>query len=279
MKNYFLFIFGLLAATVSLAEKSAKIEIPFTMDRNLVIIKATIAKNQTYNFIFDTGTEGIMLLDSIANQYKVSGLDTTITPTGEFVGAQEKVLIPKIGFEKLTLTNKEAVKMPKEMLFSDKVVGIIGMQTFKGYMISLDYQKNKIILEKGSLAKQPNAIPINLDHLLETKVKLNEKEVLAHFDCGGAGYISIPKSWDNIYKVKAEPVLMGKGRTPMGDFDVYVAELAGEIEVGNYKISDPKISLVTGDFFFALNFGYEFFKRHLITIDTQNKLMQINKQK
>ena len=279
MKNYFFFILGLLAATVSLAETSAKIEIPFTMDRNLVIIKATIAKNQTYNFIFDTGTEGIMLLDSLANQYKASGLDTIITPTGEFVGTQEKVLIPKIGFEKLNLTNKEAVKMPKEMLFSDKVVGIIGMQTFKGYMISLDYQKNKIILQKGSLAKEANVIPINLDHLLEAKVKLNGKEVLAHFDCGGAGYIAIPKSWDNIYKVKGEPALMGKGRTPMGDFDVYLAELAGEIEVGNYKISDPKISLVTGDFFFSVNFGYEFFKRHLITIDTQNKLMQINQQK
>lgn len=276
MKKGLLFVLGFLAVTMLFAQKSKQIEIPFTMDRNLIIIKAKIDK-KVGNFIFDTGTEGIMLLDSIANQYKVSGLDTIITPTGEFVGTQEKVTIPKIGFEKLVLTNKTAVKMPREMLFSDKVVGIIGMQTFKGYMITLDYKKGKIILEKGSLPEQANTIPINLDHLLEAKVKLNNQEVLAHFDCGGAGYISIPKAWNNIYKLSSEPVLFGKGRTPMGDFDIFNADLAGDIDIGNYKLSNPKISLVTGEFFYAINFGYGFFKEHLITIDTNNKRMQIIK--
>lgn len=274
MKKGLLFVLGFLAVTMLFAQKSKQIEIPFTMDRNLIIIKAKIDKKAS-NFIFDTGTEGIMLLESIANQYKVSGLDTIITPKGEFVGTQEKVIIPKMGFEKLVLTNKTAVKMPKEMLLADNVVGIIGMQTFKGYMITLDYKKSKIILQKGSLIQQTNTIPISLDHILEAKVKLNNQEVLAHFDCGGAGYISIPKAWNTIYKLSSEPVIFGKGRTPMGDFDIFNANLHGDIEIGNYKISNPKISLVTGEFFFAINFGYGFFKEHLITIDTNNKLMQI----
>ncbi len=279
MKKKLFLVLSLLTATATYAQKNKQIEIPFTMDRNLIIIKAQIAKNVTYNFIFDTGTEGIMLLDSIANQYKykISGLDTIITPKGEFVGTQEKVIIPKIGFEGLTLKNKNAIKMPRQMLLSNKVVGIVGMQTFVGYMITLDYKNSKIILQKGSLLQQPNTIPINLDDILEAKVKLNNKEVLAHFDCGGAGYISIPKGWDSIYKLKTKPVLSNKGRTPMGDFDVFKADLDGDIEIGNYKISNPKINLVTGDFFFAVNFGYDFFKEHIITIDTKNKLIQIIK--
>lgn len=275
-KNLFL-ILSLTAATATFAQKNKQIDIPFTMDRNLIIIKAQIAKNVTHSFIFDTGTANIMLLDSIANQYKVAGLDTIVTPNGEFVGTQAKVVLPKISFEGLTLKEKNAIAMPRQMLFSDKVVGIIGMQTFMGYMITLDYKNSKIILQKGSLFQQPNVIPINLDHILEAKVILNNKEVLAHFDSGGASYISIPKSWDSIYKLKTEPVLSNKGRTPMGDFDVFNADLDGDIEVGNYKIYNPKISLVTGNFFFAVNFGYGFFREHLITIDTKNKLMQIKK--
>lgn len=277
MKKIILLIIGLLHATATFAQKSNTIEIPFTMDRNLIIIKAKIAKNATHNFIFDTGTEGIMLLDSLANlyQFKPVGLDTIVNQKGEFVATQEKVLIPKLNFEGLKLTKKQASKMPQQMLFSNKAVGIIGMQTFVGYMITLDYKRSKIILQKGSLLQKPNTIPINLDHILEAKVKLNGKEVLAHFDCGGAGYISIPKGWDNIYKLKTEPVFSNKGRTPMGDFDVFKSDLDGNIEVGNYKISNPKINLVTGDFFYAINFGYGFFKEHLITIDTKNKLMQI----
>ncbi|MCU0437398.1 MAG: aspartyl protease family protein [Raineya sp.] len=276
MKKNLLLITSFLVSMVVFAQKDKQIKIPFTMDRNLIIIKAKIGK-VSHNFIFDTGTKNIMLSENIAKQYKVSGTDSMITPQGEFAGTLEKVLLPKISFAGLTLKNKEATKMPQQMIFSKQAVGIIGMQTFMGYMITIDYKNSKIILKKGSLLQQPNVIPINLDNILEAKVKLNGKEVLAHFDCGGAGYISIPKGWDTIYKLKSEPVPFRKGRTPMGDFDIFNAELDGDIEIGSYKISNPKISLVTGDFFFAINFGYEFFKSHLITIDTQNKLMQITK--
>ena len=60
--------------------KNKKIEIPFTMDRNLIIIEAKIDKKTTQNFIFDTGAEGIMLMDSVANLYKFksNGLDTIV---------------------------------------------------------------------------------------------------------------------------------------------------------------------------------------------------------
>lgn len=277
MKKNLLVIIGMFATTATFGQKNKQIEIPFSMDRNLIIIQAQIGKNNTQSFVFDTGTEGIMLLDSLADLYrfKPSGVDTIVNPKGEFMGTLDKFLMPKINFEGLQLTKKVGVKMPRQMLLTNKAVGIIGMQTFVGYMITLDYKNSKIILQKGSLLQQPNTIPINLEHILEAKVKVNGNEVLAHFDCGGAGYISIPKVWDKIYKIKNEPILTNRGRTPMGDFDVFQADLDGDIEVGNYKITDPKINLVTGDFFFAVNFGYGFFKEHLITIDTKNKLMQI----
>lgn len=277
MKKNLLFIIGLLIVNVTFAQKNKRIEIPFTMDRNLILINGNISKNGNQTFIFDTGTEGIMLSEELANKYKVVGLDTMVTPNGEFAGVNEKVSIPKINFEGLVLSKKIATKFPKQMIFSNKAVGIIGMQTFVGYMITIDYANSKIILEEGSLLQQPNVISITLDHLLEAKVKLNGKDVSAHFDCGGAGYISIPKGWDSIYKLKTDPTLSNKGRTPMGDFDVYKAELDGDIEIGNYKLTNPNVNLVTGDFFTSINFGYGFFKEHLITIDTKNKLMQIKK--
>lgn len=274
IKNLLLSI-CLLTVSQTFAQTKNKIEIPFILDRNLILIKANLTDNGEQTFIFDTGTESIMLWNELANKYKVVGLDSMTTPDGVFVETQEKVNIPDVNFGHLKLINKVATKMPKQMIFSNKAVGIIGMQTFVGYMITLDYVNSKLILEKGSLTKQSDVIPINIDHILQTKVMLNNKEVLAHFDCGGAGYISIPKTWNSIYKLKAEPVFFAKGRTPMGDFDVFKADLDGTIEIGNYKLTNPKINLVTGDFFFAVNFGFEFFKEHLITIDTKNKLLQI----
>lgn len=98
---------------------------------------------------------------------------------------------------------------------------------------------------------------------------------MAHFDCGAAGYIAIPKRWDSIYKLQSEPVFVGKGRTPMGDFEVFKANIDGNIGIGNYMLKDPKITLLTGDFFYSVNLGYEFFKQHLITINTKNTLLLI----
>jgi hypothetical protein len=273
MKKYFFISICLFTASQLLAQN--RIEIPFTMDRNLILIKAELTSTGEQSFIFDTGTESIMLWNELANKYKVVGLDSMTTPDGIFVETQEKVNIPDLSYGNLKLNNRVATKMPKQMIFSNKAVGIIGLKTFADFMITLDYINSKLILEKGSLKKQPDVIPINIEHILEAKVMLNNKEVLAHFDCGGAGYISIPKAWSSIYKLKSEAVFYTKGRTPMGDFDVYNADLDGSIEIGNYRLTNPKISLVTGDFFVAVNFGYNFFKEHLITIDTKNKLLQI----
>lgn len=275
MRKYILILLCILSAISANAQTSNTIEIPFTLDRNLMIIKASFGSLTNQNFIFDTGTEGIILMDSIANQFKVSGMDSVVTPEGQFVGLQEKVLLPKIEIAALTLLTKNAIKTPKEMIFSQNAIGIIGIQTFIGYTITFDYKNSKLILQEGGIIGHADVIPINLDHLLEAKVKLNNKLVLAHFDCGGAGYISIPKAWDTIYKLKKEAIFFTKGRTPMGDFDVFNAVLDGKIEIGNYLINNPKISLVTGDFFYAINFGYAFFKEHLISIDTKNKLMKI----
>lgn len=275
MKKRLLLICSILATITSFGQKNQAVEIPFTLDRNLILIKAKLPANGTQTFIFDTGTESIMLWNELAGKYEVVGLDSMTTPDGVYVETQEKVNIPKISFGGIALKNKVATKMPRQMIFSNKAVGIIGMQTFAGYMITIDYANSKIILETGSLLNQPNIIPINLDHILEAKVKLNGREVLAHFDCGAAGYISIPKAWSNIYKLKTEPVLTNKGRTPMGDFDVFKAELDGTIEMADYKLSNPVVNLVTGDFFFAINFGFQFFKENLITIDTKNKLLRI----
>ncbi len=100
MRTSIFFLLFLIATSGIAANNNTRIEIPFSLDRNLILIQVKVDSDEYRNFIFDTGTEGIMYLDSFANKYKVSGLDTIVTPTGEFVGTQEKVEIPKIQITK-----------------------------------------------------------------------------------------------------------------------------------------------------------------------------------
>ena len=278
-----LFILSIFVSTIFAQNPTAtanQIEIPFTMDRNLVIIKGKINNKYEHNFIFDTGTGGVVLNENLAKKYrlKFSGFTIMSSPNSEKSEKLKNAIIPQISFGKLALKKIKAVAVSPETIFSPDAAGIIGLSAFDGNLVTIDYQNSKIIIQKGSLKPNDKTIAIDTTNILEAKVNLRGKEVLANFDSGAPGFITIPMEWKNDYKLKSDPVLMGKGRTPGGEFEVYKSQLDGEIKIGSIVLTDPEITLFTGGFK-AINLGYQFFKRYTVTIDAKNKLMQINPNK
>ncbi len=262
---------------VAFAQKSRQIEVPFKMDRNLIVIQGKIQNGATSDFIFDTGASEIIINKEVAEKLKLKskGLVKFTNMLSNKTETVETYKISSLNFNGLIVKNKTSMAVPPENIFSPTAIGIIGLSAFEGNLVTIDYKNSKLIFQKGSLKANEKTIPIALNPVLEAKIKLNGKEVLAHFDCGSPNYIGIPKQWNNDYKLKSEPVLRGKGRTPAGEFEVYSSEFDGEIAIGNLKLKDPKITLLTGNFF-AVNLGFQFFNKYLITIDSKNKLMQID---
>lgn len=66
-------------------KETTKLKFYLKKERSLIIIEAKIGGDECRNFIFDTGFEKVMLLDSIANKYKVTGIDTIVTQKSEFI--------------------------------------------------------------------------------------------------------------------------------------------------------------------------------------------------
>lgn len=280
MKNIIrTFVAIILSATAIFAQniKSEQIEVPFTMDRNLILIKAKINSEPEQSFIFDTGTGGIVLSETVVKEYRLKSGGFTImtSPNGGLKEKVQNVKIKMLTVGKLSLKKIKTVAVKPENIFSPNAVGIIGLSAFNGNLLSIDYQKAKLIFQKGSLKSNEKTIPIDTRDILEGKVNLLGKEVLAHFDCGSPGFITIPLEWKSLYKLKYEPVFFAKGRTPGGEFEVYRSQLDGEIKIGSLTLNDPEISLFTGGFN-AVNFGFQFFKKYKITIDWKSKLMQID---
>lgn len=50
-----------------------QIEVPFKLDRHLVVIKGKINNNDEVDFIFDTGTTGVVLSETFADKYQLKG--------------------------------------------------------------------------------------------------------------------------------------------------------------------------------------------------------------
>jgi hypothetical protein len=268
---------SILFINVGIAQKGT-IQIPFTMDRNLILIKAKMNGKKEYGLIYDTGTTGLVLSETLVKEQnlKITGTTTIQSPNSVQPDNVNTVIVPKVKLNGFEIKNLEGVAVPPQQIFSPNAAGIIGLSAFKGNLVTIDFKNSKLILEKGKLdINDKMVIKVDLSQVPEAYVKVNGEDMLAHFDCGGPEAISFPMEWKSKLKLKAEPVLFAKTRTPGGEVEIYKARLDGTISFGSIELRDPSITLVTGGFG-AINFGSPFFQKYKTTIDMVNQLMRFD---
>ncbi len=266
---------SILSVTVGLAQKGTT-EIPFTMDRNLILIKAKVNGKKDYGFIYDTGTTGLVLSEKLVeeNKLKLTGTITMQSPNSVEPEKVNTLVVPKLKLNGFEIKNLEGVAVPPQQIFSPNASGIIGLSVFKGNLVTIDFKNSTLILRKGALdPTNKTVIKVDLAQVPEAYVKVNGEDMLAHFDCGGPEALSFPMEWKSKLKLKSEPVLFAKARTPGGEVEIYKSQLVGTISFGSIELKDPQITLVTGGFN-AINFGNPFFQKYTTTIDMVNQLMR-----
>jgi hypothetical protein len=124
-----------------------KVEIPFVIENNRIVICATI-NGKTGKFTFDTGATESYLNISTKNL-----LPTAYTTT-QYNGKPKKVLIYRLN--KITFGNTEIKTRSWVINRSDVVInkqkegydGVLGNRIFEGYWCELSFSKSKIILQK-----------------------------------------------------------------------------------------------------------------------------------
>lgn len=277
MKIVIVLLASILMINVAVAQKGT-IEIPFTMDRNLILIKAKMTGKKEYGFIYDTGTTGLVLSETLVKEQnlKITGTTTIQSPNSAQPDNVNTVVVPRVKLNGFEIKNLDGVAVPPQQIFSPNASGIIGLSAFKGNLVTIDFKKSKLIVMNGALDRNDKAvIKVDLSRAPEASVNVNGEEMLAVFDCGGPTEISFPMEWKSKLKLKSEPVLFAKARTPGGEVEVYKSQLDGTISFGSIEFKDPNIMLVTGGFG-AINFGSPFFQKYTTTIDMANQLMRFD---
>lgn len=268
---------SILSATVGLAQKGTT-EIPFTMDRNLMLIKAKVNGKKEYNFIYDTGTTGLVLSETLVqeNKLKITGKTTIQSPNSTAPDQVNTLTVSTLKLNSFEIKNLDGVAVPPQQIFSPNASGIIGLSAFKGNLVTIDFKNSKLIVQKGKLeSTEKGVLNVDFSRAPEAFVKVNGEDMLAVFDCGGPTEMSFPMEWKSKLKLKSEPVLFAKARTPGGEVEVYKTQLDGILSFGSIEFKDPTIMLVTGGFG-AINFGNPFFQKYTTTLDIANQLMRFD---
>jgi hypothetical protein len=258
-------------------DTKGSIEIPFTMDRNLILIRASINNQAENTYVFDTGTQGVVLNKTIVAQYHLTGKGVTRTGSpNDPIGVEAKNIdIPSMNINGFTDKKIQGIEVDDQNIFSPNAVGIIGISFFNGNLVTIDYKESKLIITKGALkADDTSVFKVDISQVIETSIKVNDQLLAAHIDSGGPEALSFPLEWKDKLKLKSEPVRFAKARTPSGEVDIYRTQLEGTIQIGSIMLKDPKITMVSGGFY-TINIGYKFLKEFTATIDMVNGLMKI----
>lgn len=183
MKNLLLIFFILICLDKAQAQsfgfryddKLDKVEIPFEIRNNFIVVKIVFNNRLPLNFIFDTGAEHTILTKKIYTRLLGLTFDRSI----QFVGADLKTVMTahvarnvhiKLGdaiapTQDLLILAEDYIKIDE--LVGEEIQGILGVDLFKQFTLEIDYKRNRLIFHKPNTFKLPRGkwtkIPISIE--------------------------------------------------------------------------------------------------------------------
>jgi len=68
--------------------------------------------------------------------------------------------------------------------------------------------------------------------------------------------------------------VVGKARIPGRELEIWSGKLKGDVTIGQVRLASPEIKFLDG--IPGINIGSSFIKAHKISVDMENKLMQLH---
>ena len=241
-------------------------------------VMVTINGRGPFRFIVDTGTGGdAMVTSELARQLDLPlvGEARLNDPSGQ--GGQTAP-IRKLDTLRVAGVDFYAVKAVEHALpVSDgPCQGMLGFTLFRDFLLTLDYVNGRLDLAEGELTpdgeksvlpfRMPEGVPI-------ARLKIDNREVETQIDSGGAG-LSLPERLIPQLRLAAQPTPFAKGESLSTRFQIKVAKLASDVQLGDITIDQPWVEINPA--FPLANFGSCPLQHFIVTFDQENRLVRLD---
>ena len=252
----------------------------------LPMIEVMINDSGPYRLIVDTGAAGIVVRPKLAKKLELpsppgmpEGMSIQVRTPGGPVPATIQY-IDKIKIGKMSVEGIWTIAT--EMPFGEEMDGVIGMNLFKNCLMTYDYPKNQMIFKKGELPK-PNGknilsykTPRMPDSHPVIDLNVNGKTHPALLDTGMRGWFAVPEKSKGAFKFSAGPVESTGGLSVGGKTKpVSIGRIDGSISLGQFKVSDPVVREMKGQYMI----GTLFLQNFQLTFDGKNKRLSLEGRK
>jgi predicted aspartyl protease len=289
MKKIIASIVFMYPAILTFAQGPAEFKINFTKDKIILpiiyrsganpVVKLKINGKGTYNFMFDTGSPGILKLDEqVFNALGLSVTDSIFAGDGSGInGRTYRVTnLDSIELGDYKIINVDAMVRnynPRKGI--DSINGVIGLSFFKNVVVELNFENNELIISKNKLdvsgknvfaMKTKNDVP-------GMTINLGDKEMETIFDTGNMGWLTVHSDKISNDMFLNEPRIVGRAKTISNEFEIKEAQLNRNITIGNIIFEKPIVLI--NDVIPGTNAGVRFLKQMNISFDMSGNLVKL----
>jgi hypothetical protein len=264
-------------------EGTAGASLPLELFGGRPVVQISIGGHGPYKVIFDTGSDQIVLDQSIedALHLDVVGEMDVSGPMGPSGEKSKVVKMPDLEIGGAHLSNVEAAVSDFSQMFhgkTDAPQGVLGASFLHGYLVTLDYPHSQFRIRRGSLPSADNLSILEwemLDGLPALKLDLAGIVTRVHLDTGSPAGIMLPHELASKLSLASAPEKIGKARLVGGEADVYRAKLNGAVKLGNIVIEGPDLEFWDGVPYG--NIGHRFLQDYSMTLDAENHRVQFSR--
>jgi hypothetical protein len=259
------------------------IEVALQPGEPLFTVEVMINGQGPFVFGFDTGAQGGPRLDvSLVEKLKLksTGQVQATDPSRRNLQNSEtykldSIAIGSLRFTDVTVIGRNFQNSPRPV----KVDGILGLNLFADYLVTLDFPGKKLRLEKGELPKSDGAEVLDYKNdtgIATVELSVADKKIKAHLDSGNAiGTFVFPTSFAETLNFAGEPRVVGRARSATGDMEIKEVQLKDVIKLGRHEFPDATIVYpALGD---IANVGLRTLSQFVITFDQKNERVRFTR--
>ena len=261
------------------------IDLPLRRAGHMPAVEVTINGQGPFLFAIDSGGQGTARADvSLVEKLglEIVGRVRAGDGSGRRGPSMDVVRIDTLSFGGATFKGLHAPsrdynrRMPEG---TERIAGMLGFHLFTDCLVTFDYPGKRLRLEHGSLPPADGQEVLDLagdDHGMPAiDIEVGGRRLTAHVDSGYRGSLMVPSTIVKKLDLGAEPAVIGRARTVVGEFEIKEAVLAGSLTIGRHQIPEPSISFAK--IFPRAHIGAEALEGFVVTFDQKHRRVRFSR--
>ena len=244
------------------------------------VVETYINGHGPYSFLVDTGTTSKLIISPrLAANLKLKRVGakrlSDAMQNGVIIGSVvgiDSIEVGGVRFAPCTALVSPLQSPGRRSIFD----GILGFDLFRDMLLTMDFRRHKLLLEKGNLPTVADArvIPFQSKNGIPViRIIINSQAIEAAIDTGATG-VMLPETIAKTLQFAETPVLMPRAETLVDQFDVHGATLRGDIHLAAFDFEQPFVAISPA--VRIVNLGADVFADFTVTFDEQSGQVRLD---